>query len=87
MALVLIIRNVQDLTETIPESGILLEKAPTSSGPFLDHCAANFFSPILTKFCVVIVKSMAIKTMKKKFLAAQRSKNGPNASRGHDPQN
>ena len=31
MALVLIIRNVQDLTETIPESGILLEKAPTSS--------------------------------------------------------
>ena len=43
MALVLIIRNVQDLTETIPESGILLEKAPTSSGPFLDHCAANFF--------------------------------------------
>ena len=37
-------------------------------GPFLDHCAAKiFFSLILTKFCMVIVKSMVIKNIKKKF--------------------
>ena len=37
-------------------------------GPFLDHCAAKkIFSPILTKFCVVIVKSMVIKNIKKNF--------------------
>ena len=36
--------------------------------PFLDHCAAKkIFSPILTKFCVVIVKNMVIQNIKKIF--------------------
>ena len=38
------------------------------SGPFLDHCAAKrFFSPILTKFGVVIVRNMAIQNIKEFF--------------------
>ena len=38
------------------------------SGPFLDHCAAKKnFSPILTKFGVVIVRNMAIQNIKKNF--------------------
>ena len=33
----------------------------------VQKCPKNFFSPILTKFCVVIVKSMVIKNIKKNF--------------------
>ena len=37
-------------------------------GPLLDHCAAKKkFSPILTKFCMVIVNCMVIKIIKKFF--------------------